>query len=227
MAASLLDQNSRSLFHKQRVRAFFSPNFFDTADPAGYAAAASRRLVSGASKDSRAGISRALFCPFRRGARLCPHSQLLRSPSKPVTTITASNPDPIPRYWTIAWFTTTTQHPFESLKGNRHNLRIVHISITFIHSKCMLLNGFEQYRWEPATPQCGPVLTWLSPTPAPRALLRIISPGFLLFYRGIRATPGGKAGKFARSEAFDCQGGVPGCRWIETWGKIVVHVFCL
>ena len=94
MAASLLDQNSRSLFHKQRVRAFFSPNFFDTADPAGYAVAASRRLVSGASKDSRAGISRALFCPFRRGARLCPHSQLLRSPSKPVTTITASNPWP-------------------------------------------------------------------------------------------------------------------------------------
>ena len=106
MAASLLDQNSRSLFHKQRVRAFFSPNFFDTADPAAGYAAASRRLVSGASKDSRAGISRALFCPFRRGARLCPHSQLLRSPSKPVTTITASNPDPIPRYWTIAWFTT-------------------------------------------------------------------------------------------------------------------------
>ena len=34
MAASLLDQNSRSLFHKQRVRAFFSPNFFDAADPA-------------------------------------------------------------------------------------------------------------------------------------------------------------------------------------------------
>ena len=115
MAASLLDQNSRSLFHKQRVRAFFSPNFFDAADPAGGYAAASRRLVSGASKDSRAGISRALFCPFRRGARLCPHSQLLRSPSKPVTTITASNPDPIPRYWTIAWFT-TTQHPSEFTK---------------------------------------------------------------------------------------------------------------
>ena len=28
MAASLLDQNSRSLFHKQRVRAFFSLKFF-------------------------------------------------------------------------------------------------------------------------------------------------------------------------------------------------------
>ena len=133
MAASLLDQNSRSLFHKQRVRAFFSPNFSDTADPAaGYAAAASRRLVSGASKDSRAGISRALFCPFRRGARLCPHSQLLRSPSKPVTTITASNPDPIPRYWTIAWFTTyppprsISRNPLGSFTFWQTNISNVH-----------------------------------------------------------------------------------------------------
>ena len=130
MAASLLDQNSRSLFHKQRVRAFFSLTFFPpkaAAFPTG--PTASRRLVSRERRSLKglggnfsscfAFLSRTAGDTIGRAPR--PQSQLLRSPSKPVTTITASNPGPIPRYWTIAWFTThpTTQHQSKSFTFRR------------------------------------------------------------------------------------------------------------
>ena len=116
MAASLLDQNSRSLFHKQRVlRAFFSLRHFFGQKLQTRLVVARRRLDGWSAQREPAepqrtrreflGLLRFSVLDVAPG-RLCPQSQLLRSPSKPVTTITASNPGPIARYWSIAWFTT-------------------------------------------------------------------------------------------------------------------------
>ena len=103
MAASLLDQNSRSLFHKQRVLpAFFSLRHF-------FGQKLQTRLVARRRLDGWSAVrepaepqrTRREFLGLLRFSvldvapgRLCPQSQLLRSPSKPVTTITASNPWP-------------------------------------------------------------------------------------------------------------------------------------
>ena len=122
MAGSLLDQNSRSLFHKQRVRAFFSLKFFHRKLQRSQLA---RRRLDGWSAwraEAEPQRTRREFLGLLRFSvldvapgRLCPQSQLLRSGSKPVTTITASNPGRYPGIGPLRGLQpTTTQHQSKS-----------------------------------------------------------------------------------------------------------------
>ena len=103
MAASLLDQNSRSLFHKQRVRAFFSPNFFDAADPA-------LRRLDGWSAEPQRTLGREFLGRFSVLSDVAP--DCVPTANYFVPPLNLSLPllpqirGPIARYWTIAWFTT-------------------------------------------------------------------------------------------------------------------------
>ena len=150
MAASLRDQNSRSLFHKQRVwktqLEFFRPK--TGADKAG----ASRRLVSrelaGFAQRTRReflGLLRfsvpSLCCPWRP-PDCVPTANYFVPPLNLSLPLLPQIRGPIARYWTIAWFTT---HHHAGSTQNHHRIQLLRSSTSRAQRKILFWTWVDSF----------------------------------------------------------------------------------